>query len=142
MESFRRNLSENIFSKTGIFQNGIFQKESFRIDFMAKPESFRMESFRRNHSENIFSKTGIFQNEIFQLFTCSKCQFCSVVYWPMAMYTIFYSFLFVLLLLLETTPRHLHILTPHISIPPPEKNPHAHVFSFLPHQCFCPPVQN
>jgi hypothetical protein len=24
MEPFRRNLSENIFSKTGIFQNGIF----------------------------------------------------------------------------------------------------------------------
>jgi hypothetical protein len=45
MESFRRNLSENIFSKTGIFQNG---------------------TLGRNLSENIFSKTGIFQNGIFQ----------------------------------------------------------------------------
>jgi hypothetical protein len=31
-----------------------FRIESFRIDFLAKPESFRMESFRRNLSENIF----------------------------------------------------------------------------------------
>jgi hypothetical protein len=37
-----------------------FSMESFRIDFLAKPESFRMESFRRNLSENIFGKTGIF----------------------------------------------------------------------------------
>jgi hypothetical protein len=33
MESFRKNISENIFSLTGIFQNGIFQKESFRKHF-------------------------------------------------------------------------------------------------------------
>jgi hypothetical protein len=61
MESFRRNLSENIFNKTEIFQNGIFQKI-----FLAQPEFFRKESFRRNLAENIFSKTGIFQNGIFQ----------------------------------------------------------------------------
>jgi hypothetical protein len=54
MESFRRNPSENIFRITGIFQNGIFQKESFRIDFLAKPESFRMESFIGNLSESTF----------------------------------------------------------------------------------------
>jgi hypothetical protein len=100
MESFRkylseRNLSEGIvqerlFQPIGIFQNGIFQKESFRKYFRkyfqqnrnlsewnlsegifqkifsAKPESFRMESFRRNLSENIFSTTGIFSNRIFQ----------------------------------------------------------------------------
>jgi hypothetical protein len=41
-----------------------FIMESFRINFLAKPESFRMESFRRNLSENIFSKIGIFQNGI------------------------------------------------------------------------------
>jgi hypothetical protein len=55
MESFRRNHSENIFSNTGIFLNKIFHKESFRIDFLAKPEFFRMESFRRKHSETTFS---------------------------------------------------------------------------------------
>jgi hypothetical protein len=66
MESLRRNLSENIFSKTGIFQNGIVQKESFRKGYFSQHESFRMESFRMNFSENIFNKTGIFQNGIFQ----------------------------------------------------------------------------
>jgi hypothetical protein len=33
MESCRRNLSENILSKTRIFHNGIFQKESFIFFF-------------------------------------------------------------------------------------------------------------
>jgi hypothetical protein len=96
MESFRRNLSENIFSKTrifqngifqkesfridfgqtGIFQNGIFQKESFRNDFLAKAESFRMESLRRNLSELTFwpnrnlsewnHSEGIFQKRLFE----------------------------------------------------------------------------
>jgi hypothetical protein len=33
LESLRRNITENIFSKTGIFWNGIFQKESFRKYF-------------------------------------------------------------------------------------------------------------
>jgi hypothetical protein len=63
-----------------------FRMESFRIDFLAKlecfrmwnlsegifqnifsakPEPFRMEYFRRNLSENMFSKTGIFQKESF-----------------------------------------------------------------------------
>jgi hypothetical protein len=47
---FRRNLSEGIFQKilldpTGIFQNGIFQKESFRNTFL-----IQLESFRRNLS--------------------------------------------------------------------------------------------
>jgi hypothetical protein len=80
MESIRRNLSENIFSKTGIFQNGIFLKESFRNHFLIPLESFRRnlsELFlqNRNHSkwnlsEGIFQKiyfgkTGIFQNGIF-----------------------------------------------------------------------------
>jgi hypothetical protein len=87
MESFRRNLSENIFIKTGIFQNGIFQKESFRNNFLILLEYFRKnlsvwhisELFlqNRNLSEwNLsegtsfqkicFSKTGIFQNGTFQ----------------------------------------------------------------------------
>jgi hypothetical protein len=86
IELFKRNLSENKFIITGIFENGIykkeylsenifnktgiFQKESFRMEsfriISAKPESFRMESFRKNLSENIFCNTGIFQNGIFQ----------------------------------------------------------------------------
>jgi hypothetical protein len=44
----------------------LFRMESFRIDFLAKPKSFRMESFRRNLSENNFSKTEMFQNGIIQ----------------------------------------------------------------------------
>jgi hypothetical protein len=70
MESFRRNLSEifsaklesfgNIFCKTGIFQNGIFQKEFLRKYFhktgIFQNGIFQKESFRRNLSENMFEQ--------------------------------------------------------------------------------------
>jgi ABC-type antimicrobial peptide transport system permease subunit len=51
MVSFKRNLLENIFSKTRIFQNGIFQKESFRNDFLIPLKSFRRNLSERNPSE-------------------------------------------------------------------------------------------
>jgi hypothetical protein len=60
VESFRRNLSENIFIKTGIFQ-----KESFRNDFLILLESFRMNLSEWNLAE-FFCKTGIFHNGSFQ----------------------------------------------------------------------------
>jgi hypothetical protein len=63
-------VQSRLFGQTGIFQNGIFPKESFRIYclqnwylseeiyqkiFSAKLESFIKESFRRNHScRNVF----------------------------------------------------------------------------------------
>jgi hypothetical protein len=74
-----RNLSENIFNKTWIFQNGIFQKKSFRKrlygptgiihsaklpKFSAKPESFRVKPLRKNLSEKNLSE-GIFQKRLY-----------------------------------------------------------------------------
>jgi hypothetical protein len=47
MESFRRNLSENIFIKTGIFQNGIFQNGIFQNGIFQNG-IFQKESFRNN----------------------------------------------------------------------------------------------
>jgi hypothetical protein len=58
MESFRRNLSENIFSKIVIFFYSVF----IVIAQRGTAESFRIESFRIT----LFYKTGIFQNGIFQ----------------------------------------------------------------------------
>jgi hypothetical protein len=55
-----------ISAKLGTFQNGIFQKESFRIYFLAKAESFRMESFRKNLSERVIQKES-FRNDFFDL---------------------------------------------------------------------------
>jgi hypothetical protein len=64
------NLSEGIFQKIFSAKPECFRMDSFRKNLseniLAQPESFRMESFRRNLSENTFSKTVIFQNGIFQ----------------------------------------------------------------------------
>jgi hypothetical protein len=62
VESFRRNLSENIFIKTGIFQ-----KESFRNDFLIPLESFRRESFRI-----ISAKPESFRMESFRKYVLAK----------------------------------------------------------------------
>jgi hypothetical protein len=72
MESFRSNLSENIFSKIRNLSEWNPSERIFQKIYLAQLESFRMESFRRNLSKNIFSKTGIFQNGIFQKIFSAK----------------------------------------------------------------------
>jgi hypothetical protein len=55
---FRRNLSKNIFSKTRIFQIGIFLKESFRRNHskgIIQKESFRSNSLNLNDSSWVVS---------------------------------------------------------------------------------------
>jgi hypothetical protein len=84
VESSRKNLSENIFTTTGIFQNGINLLEGiYQKIFSVKPESFRMESFRKyfqqnwnlsewNLSEGIFQKIFLTKPESFRMESCTK----------------------------------------------------------------------
>jgi hypothetical protein len=82
MEPFRRNLSENIFCKTAIFQNGILHKESFRNDFLNQLESFRKNLSECNLSEFFLQNRNLSEwnllEGIFQKIFLAKPESCKM----------------------------------------------------------------